>query len=197
MTRIRWRVSFMILLFATACGAAQAAPLRYTIDGTASLSLAGATYDDAEFTIVMIGDPAGLVGTELPLSSATFDITGVASTTFLNPTRLGLFSDGNRNIIYFSRNEPFDLGDMFDFSLAGPVDLGQPFGPVNGEGVFGLNQFVNVATSLGALTVFSSSDVQFQATVVPLPLPALLLGSALALTARYGRRDTDAPTRAA
>lgn len=197
MTLIHRMTQLALLALLLIGGSAQAAALRYTIAGTADLKLADTSFDDTDFTIVMIGDPATLDGNILPLSSASFVIAGIAETVFINPTRLGLFSNGTLNLIFFSRNEPADITDMFDFSLSAPVDLSQPFGPLNGEGVFGLNQFVNVATSLGALTVFSSSNVQFQATVVPLPLPALLLGSALALAARYSRRDADAPTRAA
>ena len=149
---------------------AQAATMTYTISGNGSGNLGGTAFNNADFSFTLVGDTANLSGNELnPLSSATASIAGFADTTFLISTRLG---QSSFNAVYFSRTSGLDL---FDFSLAGPVDLGTDFGPLTGTSVFTLNQFQGVATSGGALSFNASSDVQFSGTgaVTPgVPEPA-------------------------
>lgn len=157
---------------------AMAAPvLNYTISGTGSGTLAGNVFNDAEFTITMIGDAATFDGMDInPLLSSSVTIVGFGTTDILIPTRLGI----NGNIIFYSRSSGSDL---FDFRLpGGALDLTQPFGPVAGIDVFALHQFVDISSSLGSLTFRTSSDVLFQAVdnqVVPEPPTGALAALAL------------------
>lgn len=80
MTRIHRMAQLALLALLLIGASAQAATLRYTIAGTADLKLADTNFDDTDFTIVMIGDPATLDGNILPLSSASFVIAGIAET---------------------------------------------------------------------------------------------------------------------
>jgi hypothetical protein len=178
MTGRGWRQIMFGMFAMCLCAMAEAASLRYTIDGTGSLTLGATDYTDVDFRFTLIGEPSGLGFAVLPLSSATLSLSGAVDALFLGPTRLGINS---ANVVFFARNEALDISDLFDFTVPVRVDLAQPFGPVTGVGVFGLNQFIEVPTSLGALTFLSSSDVQFAATAVPLPASLPLLAGAVAM----------------
>jgi hypothetical protein len=171
---IRTFLSFILL---GVCSLAQAATLNYSISGTGSGSLGGTIFRDANFTINMLGDTSLFNGLDIdPLTSSSVTIGGLGTTTISEGTRLGI----NGSIIFFSRSSGFDL---FDFGLAAPVDLTQTFGSVLGTGVFALNQFNNVGSSLGLLSFSSSSNVLFQASnnvsTVPVPAALWLFGSGL------------------
>lgn len=153
--------------------------LNYSIIGTGSGSLGGVSFSNTAFSIDLIGDTDLFNGVSIdPLSSATVSISGFDTTTLNIATRLG----STPSVAFFSRASSAGSLDLFDFNLSGPVDLTQAFGPVVGTGVFALNQFSNVASSLGLLTFLSSSDVSFQAvnvSTVPVPAAAWLFGSAV------------------
>lgn len=171
---IRTLLSFILLGVGSL---AQAAMLNYSISGTGSGSLGGTNFRDANFTINMLGDTSLFNGLDInPLISSSVSIGGLGTTTISEGTRLGIFGSG----IFFSRSSGLDL---FDFYLAAPVDLTQTFGSVLGTGVFALNQFNNVGSSLGLLSFSSSSNVLFQASnnvsTVPVPAAVWLFGSGL------------------
>ena len=162
---------FLLLGFGSV---AQAAILNYSIVGAGSGSLGGESFVDASFTISMSGDASLFNGVDInPLINSSVSIDGFGTAEIDGGTRLGI----NGSIIFFSRSSGFDL---FDFYLAAPVDLTQPFGPLSGTGVFALYQFDDVGTSLGLLSLNSSSDVLFQASNVPEPAVVWLLCSGLA-----------------
>jgi hypothetical protein len=180
--KLRVRCTLLCFLLLGVGSLAQAAILNYSISGTGSGSLGGTNFVDANFTISMSGDTALFDGSDInPLISSSVSIDGLGTTTIGESTRLGI----NGSIIFFSRSSGLDL---FDFFLAAPVDLTQPFGPLSGIKVFALNQFNDVASSLGLLSFNSSSDVLFQASAVPVPAAAWLFGSGLAGLLAFKRR---------
>ena len=141
------------------CMPAHAATLDYTISGTGSGSLNGIAFTDEAYTFTLLGDSANFSNTSYqvvdPLDAAEFSIAGVGSGTITIPTRLGESGD----VVFFSRAGNGSL-DLEDFTTPGESLLDN-FGPVPGTGVFALYQFVDVATTAGALTLSDSSDVTF------------------------------------
>ena len=101
------------------------------------------------------------------------------------PTRLGVnYGD---SAVFLGRVGAPRAPDLFDFYLsasdAAAFTFQADYGPVIGTGVFALNQFQNVTTSEGPLTISSSGDVLFYTTGASLiPEPStwamMLLGSA-------------------
>lgn len=158
---------------------ASAAPLTWRISGTGAGVLDGQAFD-GRFTFILKGDTAnhtegfGLSVVD-PLDEAKVRIAGLGTATFELATRLG-YNDRESGV-FFSRSGGSN-NDLFDFRVDAPVDLTRAFGPIIGRDVFGLNQFVQVPTSLGLLDFDRSSDVKFSA--VPLPAAAPLLVVALA-----------------
>jgi len=183
--------SLMFLIFLGFGSAAQAITLNYSISGNGNGSLGGTSFINTDFTINLLGDTALFNGTSVdPLTSASVSIDGFGTTVLGIPTRLGSVG----NTVFFSRAGNSGL-DLFDFSLSQIVDLTQSFGPLIGTGVFALNQFTDVGSSLGLLSFDSSSNVTFQASApspVPVPAAAWLFGSALLGFFGFSRRKTKA-----
>jgi hypothetical protein len=147
-----------VALVPLAASQAQAATIVYTISGTGSGSLNSVAFNNAAFTFTLTGDTTNIAGGVLdPLTLAVASIAGFSPTTLTFATRLGQTAGG---VVYFSRSGAGGL-DLFDFNLGAPVNLATAFGPVTGTGVFGLNQFQNVASTGGPLTFDTSSSVQF------------------------------------
>jgi hypothetical protein len=161
-----------------------AAVVEFDITGQGTGTLDGVAWAGT-FDIEMIGDNSTVTNSGAfsaidPLASASVIITGVGTATLSDPTRLGLNS--TNNAIFFGKSGSLDY---FDFTLS-PTDAAAfqfqaGYGPVNGTGVFALNQFANVATSLGLLTFSGSSDVSFSSVPAPNPIPGTGLLSFLAL----------------
>jgi hypothetical protein len=177
----------MMLVLSVLCSNAFAAPIQYQISGTGSGSLGGVAFNNQTFSISMIGDPSANPLRINPLSSAEVSIYGLGTTSMSIGTVLG-FNTFN-NVVYFGQT----AADLFDFYLA-PGSLSNltgPFGPLVGTGVFALNQFQGIASSLGALTFNSSSNVLFtasQVSHVPEPEIYTLLLTGLVLLGFMRRR---------
>ena len=162
--------NYLAPVLASAClllgSSAFASPVEYQITGIGSGSIGGVAFNNQVFDIVMFGDTAASSNIIDPLASAQLVVAGFAPTAFSIPTRLGLANAGS--VVFFSRAGNGGL-DLFDFNLTTAVpNLNGPFSVV-GTGVFALNQFVNVASSMGAINFNSSSDVMFSAAPVPEP----------------------------
>ena len=154
------------LFLAAPLSAADAAAVTYTISGTGTGSLSGSAFADAAYSIMLTGDTANVAacGTFCqdlgPLNQAVVTISGFAPVTLTLDTRLGVAR--NANVIFFGS----DLGtDYLDFNITDAQETAFNFlagyGPVTGTGVFALNQFLNIGTSGGLLTLSQSSNVQF------------------------------------
>ncbi|MBP7002964.1 hypothetical protein [Amaricoccus sp.] len=156
---------------------AGAAPLAWRIAGTGAGTLDGADWS-GRFAFTIHGDSANHVdefGVNVvsPLDSVALRIAGVGTAVLQPVTSLG-YND-HEGVVFLGRVGDTDL---FNFDVDAPIDLARHFAPVIGRHVYALNQFLDVPTSLGALTFDTSSDVAFSA--VPLPAAAPLLVVALA-----------------
>jgi hypothetical protein len=158
---------------------ARAATVEFDITGTASGVLNGTSFADDAFVIKMLGDNStvqnggffGPIRVIDPLASASITLGGLGTSVISIPTRLGI---SNVPVVFFSQAS-FLGSDLFDFHLssaaAAEFNFQAGYGPVLGTGVFALNQFQDVATSNGLLSLNSSSDVSFSSIGSATPLP--------------------------
>jgi hypothetical protein len=147
---------------------AQATDMTYTFSGVASGSLNGVSFDSENYTITMLGDTANLTGnvngTQIlsPLISTSIDIDGVGDVSLTESALLG----ATPTVAFL---EPTGTGpDLIDFFLPFREDLTTTFhvtGTADGE------QFNNVATSGGLLTLTHPGDMAFSAAVTVVPPP--------------------------
>lgn len=156
------------LVFAAPLSAADAATVIYTISGTGTGSLNGTSFTDQAYSIMLTGDTANVAscGTFCqdlgPLTQAVVTINGFAPVTLTLDTRIGIARDAN--VVFFGQ-DPAGSPDYLDFFLTDAQESAFNFlagyGPVTGTGVFALDQFLNIASSGGALTLSQSTNVQF------------------------------------
>jgi hypothetical protein len=156
--------------------AADAAAVFYTISGQASGSLGGQAFSDAAFEILLTGDTATLLDFGFgapaitPLSSVTVRIAGFGDASLTEATRFGI--NRNVNIFFLARDFGGFGGDLFDFHVTDAQETAFVFtgayGPVGGTDPF-VDQFDDVATSQGALTLEAASGVTFFGAAVPEP----------------------------
>lgn len=159
--------------------AAQAVPITMTHSATGTLTgtLDGTAFTTSEFTITALADTDDVTGIILPHLSATIEIDGVGTYTFLDQTRSFANAFG---IIGFSRG--LNGADLFN----GPVDAQNIWDLMSdtarsGTGI--LFQWVSppVQTSGGVLAfdfqigVGAGFTAQLQPAAVPLPAGVVLL----------------------
>ena len=171
--------------FGATLSQASAAIIDYYISGDGTGALNGVDWS-GDFLITIAGDNSTVSGNEInPVVSVTITIPGDGTATLSIPTRLGVnYGD---SAVFLGRVGAPRAPDLFDFYLsasdAAAFTFQADYGPVIGTGVFALNQFQNVTTSEGPLTISSSGDVLFYTTGASLiPEPStwamMLLGFA-------------------
>ena len=194
----------VLLLTVAVAACASAAPILFIFSGTATGNLGGVPFTSAAFTVTSTADTSNVfVAAGSPpfqtfavlASSATIDITGVGTLTFTDQTYWSdpngagdiIFGDATRNAGDYSLNRGI-LGFSALFVGLESYDLTHPFGPVSSPFDFetsAFNNFQNVPTNFGNLSLVSSNDV-FTATV---PEPgSLLLLMAAAAALRFRKR---------
>jgi len=172
----------------------QAFPINYSFTGTGSGTVGVAGFNDAAFTVSIDADTndvafqSSLGAFGILNLGGTIDITGVGVAGFTLP--LFVFGGNGLNAIGFGNFSQGNLIAIFEpgLGLAG-YDLASNFGPVTSAND-NLDQFANVATSLGTLTYSTMSDVAFVSTInaVPEPSTLVLLVSGLAGLVAWRRR---------
>jgi hypothetical protein len=148
--------------------------------------LNGTTFTNASFDIRMFGDNSNIIdffGTPIidPLNSAKITIAGLGTGDFLTATRFGL--NGTNNVFFFSEKTIFGGVDLFDFSVsaadAASFNFQAGYGPVSALSVSALNQFENISTSIGPLSLNSASNVSFSSVSPMSAVPGPVAGAGL------------------
>jgi PEP-CTERM motif len=178
--------------------AASASPITYIYSGVGDGSFNGTAFDDASFTITATADTANIgVWSSADLqnthSSATVTISGFAGTfSFSDPTHTWI---AESCCMGFGQNLGKNLLTFFDPAIASVgYGLATALGPVTDLTAGTQGQFVNEATSGGALTITSVNEATFQAVAVPEPSTYALMALGLAGVAFAARRRPAAPT---
>ena len=144
-----------------------AASITYTITGTGSGQVGASTFTNAAYTIQVTADTAqvvplgtpGNLGFEVPSLTALITVAGIGTVTVTEPTRM--FVSNTHVGAGFSRI--LDLLDV-EHPLFATWDLKTPIGPLADLEPFAIAQFTDLSTSLGLMTLSSSSNVTFEAT---------------------------------
>jgi hypothetical protein len=176
--------------------AASAVPITYIYSGTASGSLGGSGFTDASFVITAQADTSNVGGwccsnAQNTHASATISLASLGTVSFSLPTHtwiaenccMGFGADQALNYVTLS-GAPALLN--VGYGLA--TDIGPILATAETHG-----QFVDVATSGGALTISQLGGVSFQAitSAVPEVSASLLMALGLAGVGLAARRRKD------
>lgn len=167
--------------------AAHASPITLTFTAkNADLTLGSTAYDGVNFSVSMFADTTDLDTTKFGPSTPSYDnltatmsISGGPSVTF----PVYVFNNQEVQAVGFGNNATLDL---FDLKVPGvglsSYELTTAFGPISTSDVTALNQWSDLATSGGSMTVSSVALGSFQAMTgssVPEPGTFGLLGIGL------------------
>lgn len=168
--------------------AASAAPITYTYAGLGSGSLGNVAFQDTAFVITALGDTANVgpwpccASLQNTHTSASIQIDGVGSFDFTVPTHTWI---AQNCCMGFGLDFGANLLTLFDAAITGVgYGLDTSFAPTLDLGASTQNQFVNIGTTGGALTIASlTRGASFAAstTGTPIPEPSALAVVLLAL----------------
>jgi hypothetical protein len=209
-----WSYAAVALACLVCATEVHALPIEFEFGGKgAAGEIDGTPFNNKNFTVTLVADTDDVkgVGGDLPNYAFLFGsikIPGVGSGTF--DTLLGTFVAHDTGVVGFKLQngcpggpewEPFintplctpNPGwDLFDLSAPGmgleQYDMTADFHQISTTNVFALNQFIDVGTSLGMLTVSSVREGTFMARLVrPIPEPGsvFLIGVALLLITAF------------
>jgi hypothetical protein len=160
---------------------ARALSITSVFQGTGSGTIGAATFTDAEFVITTNADTANVQnfgeGWFLADDFASITINGVGSADFLASTFV--FVNNDNSLVGFNEDSVFDLLDLLCDIDCSTWDMTTEFGPVFDPSPLAIENFVDVETTLGLLTMSSAASVTYQATLVPEPCMASQLGAGL------------------
>jgi hypothetical protein len=172
------RLSLVVLLLGSSVTAAFGEPIELTLSGLATGTLGAISFTNDPFTVITGGDTGsvflGPPGEELAAADATINIAGFSVATFtdatswVDPQGSGdiIFNDVTQNIELLGFTRLFEGLETYEFQTSiGPISGGFPFLP----NVF--ENFLNIPTSEGSLSITMTSDNVFTA-VVATPEPA-------------------------
>ncbi len=169
--------SIFVLFLGFTAAAAFGNPITLTFSGDATGTLGTTSFTDASFTVTSTGDTSSVFVTpgpidNLPAIGATIDITGFSpaiftdATSWADPEGSGdiIFNDATLNTEILAFTRLFAGLESYQFQNSiGPVTGGFPFVPNLFE------NFQNVPTSQGLLTITMTSNNAFTAVVTPEP----------------------------
>jgi hypothetical protein len=187
-------LSFVLFLgFTAAAGFGN--PIALTFSGDATGTLGTTSFTDASFTVTSTGDTSSVFVTpgpfeNLPAVDATIDITGFSpalftdATSWVDPEGSGdiIFDDATLNTEILGFTRLFSGLETYQFQNSiGPVVGGFPFVP----NIF--ENFQDIPTSQGLLTITMSSNNAFTAVVTPEPASPWLALASLGAVVCFGR----------
>lgn len=174
----------MASVSALAASAAIAGPITYTMNATATGSFAGTAFRDAAITVTSVADTSNVFvasGTPPDLNyeviafSSTISIAGFETATFTDPT-YWYDPNGAGDIIFgdVTGGSAFDgiLGFTELFVGLESYNLESSFGPVSSPFDFEtsvFNNFQNIPTSGGTLSLVASNDTFTAVAAAPEP----------------------------
>jgi hypothetical protein len=147
-------------------GGAQAESIRFTFDGTGSGTLDGSAFSDEAFTITLIAETADVVS----CGSDVLSVDSLYAYIFIPDFEVATFSISTRVFDHRSGALGFSQGtcggsDLLDIRDDAFVtyDLTTSIGPIFVAQPFALEQFANIPTTGGILTMSSARDITFNA----------------------------------
>jgi len=155
---------------------ADALPITYSFEGVGSGSLNNVAFDNSAFSFELHADTDKITNYgvfKVRVISSAINITGFSTASF-NPSVLNVFMNPSFNALGFQDTLHGDLLDISDDALAG-YNLATSIDVIYEPDPTAYNQFVNVATTSGPMSLSNVDWVNFSATVVPEPSSALLL----------------------
>ena len=172
-----------IVAVAGAClvlaGAACAAPITYTLSGTASGRLGATDFSDAAFVVTASADTATVnsLGPGIPCNDpgrATVTIRGVGSGSITTP--LSVAANGGWQLLAFAHGRCTDAGSMWTNGRSPQLDgydLARPIGPVP-LAMPSAPPGIVVDTTAGALAFAKVTGLNFEAQAgAPAAIPTL------------------------
>lgn len=145
---------------------ANAVPIDFFFSGTASGTLDGEKFSDAEFQISLWADTDDIEdgGSDLSLNPfmAEIDISGFGTAAYTELVRV-FANNGNCQCLGFSKGTLNSGSDLLDIlNSEGTYDLASNFGPIFDATPFGIGTNSNVSTDLGLLIFSSARDITFE-----------------------------------
>src|SRR4051812_19407089 len=174
--RKRYLLSAM-LAFGALGAPATGAVVSYQIAGTGSGSLGGAIFTDAAYNILITGDTTTIascsvfdVCEDVSPTTAVVTIAGLGSVAITHSTRVGV--DRDNNAIFFGYGP--GGADLLDFSITeteeSAFNFQAGYGPISSSTLFALNQFHDIDTNGGLLSLGESGAITFL-SFVPSAVP--------------------------
>jgi len=190
------RIAALTLLVS---GFALGDPIIFTIQGTGSGTVDSTAFNNAVFTFSVATDtsmitsftfPDGENGFQTPAAAgADISIGGIGTGTFTDDEQI--FVSNTLNTVGLtdiqSGGSEMDLLDGTNAAF-GTYDLQSSIGPLTISNIEALDQFVDIATSLGSVTFTAASNVIFTASEVSVPEPVTSALAAAGLLLAAGIR---------
>jgi len=146
-------------------GTTFAASITYTFRGTGSGTVNGTPFAEADYTIALIGDTTAITSSENVyhlVTTATMVIAGVGTATITDPVEI--YDNPNVPCAAFAGEGGYSLLRVNNTAFA-TYALATALGPIEGLTPHALNQFTDLASTLGPITLSSSGSVTFQAVL--------------------------------
>jgi hypothetical protein len=160
---------------------ASALSITSVFQGTGSGTIGAAAFTDADFVITTYADTDDVQsfaeGWFLVDEFASIAINGVGSADFSVST--AVFVNNDNSFVGFNQYTVWDILDLLCDIDCSTWDMTTEFGPVFDPSPLAIENFVDVETTLGLLTMSSAASVTYQATLVPEPCMASQLGAGL------------------
>ena len=181
----------MILGLAAVTAASSAQSVQYSFSGVGTGSVNSGSFADLAFEVVLRGDLSDIFGngSNFPTfldSSATVSIDGLITDAVFDHTLSAIVNRSRSLLVLGDWDTDLALGVMDNAEFDG-YELTAPFGPVTDTLIGATDQFSDMATSAGLVSIPEMQFMTFEATTVPAPMGGLLLPLASLIATRRRR----------